>query len=79
MQHKTKEDETEQQLNSGHYHEVMDRAAMLGNIWLREVQDLPATQRSNALKIHAEKVSLAIADFYQASGMIYHQICVEEI
>ena len=57
--------------NAGQYHEVMDRAALMMNVWEREVEQLDATQAHPQLKSAAEKVGAMLVDFYQLAGQVY--------
>jgi len=57
--------------NAGHYHEVMDRAALMMNVWDREVEQLDATQAHPQLKAAAEKAGAALVDFYGLAGQVY--------
>jgi hypothetical protein len=59
--------------NSGHFHEVMDRASMMFNIWDSEVEHLGATQANPKLKAQAEVVAQALMDFYQLAGEVHSE------
>ncbi len=61
-------------LNAGHYHEVMDRAALMMSTWEREVEKLDATQANPGLKEAATKVGDALSDFYQLAGETYFKM-----
>lgn len=64
-------DDDDPPLNAGHYHEVMDRTALMQNTWLREVADLRAVTTHPKLHKQAEKVFNAMLRFYQLSGEVY--------
>jgi hypothetical protein len=57
--------------NAGQYHEVMDRAALMMNVWEREVEQLDATQAHPQLKSAAEKVGAHLVDFYALAGQVH--------
>jgi len=62
------------ELNVGHYHEVMDRASLMASTWDREVEQLAATQADPKLKKAAETAGKALGDFYQAAGQVFFEM-----
>lgn len=57
--------------NEGHYHEVMDRASMLLDIWCDQIQDLVATKSNEMLREAAEVVERAMSNFYQVASQVH--------
>jgi len=70
----TSDDELDDKLTSGHYHEVMDRASLMANTWDREVEQLQATQAHPQLKEAAAKAGKALGDFYQLAGGVFFEM-----
>jgi len=68
------DNEPDDELNAGHYHEVMDRASLMANTWDREVEQLPATQAHPQLKEAAAKAGKALGDFYQVAGGVFFEM-----
>ena len=64
--------------NAGHYHEVMDRAALMMSTWEREVENIDATQAHSELRAAAEKAGAVLVDFYQLAGLVYFALEEEE-
>lgn len=62
------------ELNLGHYHEVMDRASMMVEIWASQVRDLGVTQAEPRLREGAKRVAQALVDFYQLAGAVHSEM-----
>jgi len=56
-----------------HYHEVMDRASMLLEVWEDQVKDLGVTKHDPRLRAAARRVSIVMSDFYQIAGEVHSE------
>ena len=57
-------------LNDGHFHEALDRAYMLAQVWEQYVLNAPAVQATPALREIAATACTAMNDCYQAIGQV---------
>jgi len=60
-------------VNDGEFHEVMDRASMLVDLWVDSIQGSRATSEDPRLKEGAEKVAQGMIDFYGLAGEVYFE------
>jgi hypothetical protein len=58
-------------VNDGEFHEVMDRAALVVDLWVDSIQGLRATHEHPRLKTRADEVAQILADFYGLAGEVY--------
>jgi hypothetical protein len=57
--------------NAGQYHEIMDRASMVLNVWVNEVHETLAVQHDDRLRAKAGEVARVLGEFYQIAGDVY--------
>lgn len=65
--------------DSGHFHEVMDRASLMVELWGEQVRDLGAVQSDPRLQAAAEEVTQTLLDFYQLAGAVHSEAQAREL
>ena len=59
---------TKKQLNKFHWHEALDRANMLNEMWVAHIEEHPVIKRSPALCKLAGQIGDMMAQLYQMVG-----------
>lgn len=65
--------------NTGHFHEVMDRASLMVEVWEEQVRKLGAVQSEPRLQAAAAEVAQTLMDFYQLSGRVHSEAGSREV
>ena len=58
-------------LNPGMFHEIMDRASLVANLWEREIVNTLAVTYEPALNVAAGNIMKSLLAFYQLSGEVF--------
>lgn len=61
-------DDKRQKLNTGHFHEAIDRAHIFNCIWEDHICNAPAVARTDVLREQAREIADKLGAFYLSCG-----------